>query len=113
MQYKLVALGGGGMVDDYRWYGAEEMAAVATCQNWMTDFGICFCDDGDSRGKSRGWGVEMRRWGGRTSDMVALLRVSEEHRSRDEADNMVCCFCLCFHAIAAKGGKSVPLSILV
>ena len=42
MQYKLVALGGGGMVDDYRWYGAEEMAAVATCQNWMTDFGYVF-----------------------------------------------------------------------
>ena len=58
------------------------MAAAGTCHNLMADFGICFCDDGDSRGKSRGWDGEMRRWGGRTSDVVALLRVSEELRSR-------------------------------
>ena len=70
------------MVAVYRWHGAEEMAAVATCKNWLTEFGICFCGDGDSRGKSREWDVEMRRWGGRTSDVVALLRVSEELRSR-------------------------------
>ena len=58
------------MVAVYRWYGAEGTAAVAMCQNWMTVFGKWFCDDGDSRGKSRGWDVEMGRWSGRTSDMV-------------------------------------------
>ena len=63
------------------------MAAVATCQNWMTDFGMCFCDDGDSRGKSRGWDFEKGRRGGRTSDVVALLRVAEE--GREEADVMI------------------------
>ena len=72
------------MVDDYRWYGAEEMAAVATCQNWMPNFRICFCDDGDSRRQSRGWDVEMRRWDGRTSDVASFLLVAAEHRSREE-----------------------------
>jgi hypothetical protein len=57
----------------------------------------------------------MGRWGGRTSEVVALVRVAEKHRSREEADIMVCsffCTC-CLHAIAAEGGKSVSLSIFV
>ena len=66
------------------------MAAVATCQNWTTDFGcIYFFDGGDSRGKSRGRDVEMRRWGGRTSDTVAFLLVVAEHRSKEEADVVI------------------------
>ena len=60
----------------------------------MTDFCICFCDGGDSREKSRGWDVKMGRWGGRSSDMVALLRVAEEHR-REEADIMIASPRLC------------------
>ena len=38
------------------------------------------------RGKLRVWGVEMRRWGGRTSDVASFLEVAAEHRSREEAD---------------------------
>ena len=49
--------------------------------NLMADFGTCFCDDGDSRGKSRGRGVEIARRGGRMSDMAPFLQVAAEHRS--------------------------------
>ena len=52
-------------------------------------FGIRFCGDGDSRGQSRGWDVEMRRWDGRTSDTASFLLVAAEHRSREEADIML------------------------
>jgi hypothetical protein len=57
------------MVDDYRWYGAEEMAAVATYQHWMMTlvyvFVIMAIVEENCVGGTSKWGVGVagrRMW---------------------------------------------------